>query len=327
MAAALLRAAANWLSEGNASGLGPGVRAMTAGYTKGADSTEALTDLRSYIAVRLPATYAACEHVLAKVAGLAPDFQPCSVMDLGAGPGTASWAAAEAWPEVANYTFVDFHPGLASLAKQLCSAAESPALEQAFAVHADLTRDDLPGSADMVVAAYALAEVALTEIPALTLKAWKAAQQALVIIEPGTPAGFARIAMVRQKLLELGAHILAPCPHQSNCPIAPPDWCHFSVRLPRSRIHMQAKQAKVPFEDEKFSYLVAMRHAAGAIAARILAPTQVSKSSVALKLCEEDGIKQRLVARRRPAAYKFAKKLAWGDGLTQQDMEQLWPEN
>ena len=34
------------------------------------------------------------------------------------------------------------------------------------------------------------------------------------------------------------------------------DWCHFSQRLPRSRDHMLLKDASVPFEDERYSYVV-----------------------------------------------------------------------
>jgi hypothetical protein len=37
------------------------------------------------------------------------------------------------------------------------------------------------------------------------------------------------------------------------------DWCHFSQRLPRSRDHMLLKDADVPFEDERYSYVVVTR--------------------------------------------------------------------
>ena len=48
------------------------------------------------------------------------------------------------------------------------------------------------------------------------------------------------------------------------------DWCHFSVRLPRSREHMHAKRAKVPFEDERFAYLAVSRMGAVTGLSRIL---------------------------------------------------------
>ena len=329
MSAPLLQAVAAYLAEGETSGLAAGARAMTAGYTEGQSSARALTDLRAYLVARLPATYAACHKVMNEVRQLQPQFNPGSVLDLGAGPGTASWAAAACWPDISSFTLFDSHAGLAAIANRLCREAESPGLAAARHVQADMTRDELPPPADLVLLSYALAELPLNQVEAIAAKAWQAARSALVIIEPGTPAGFARIRMAQDKLLKLGASHISPCPHQNRCPLPGDDWCHFAVRLPRSRLHMHAKTATVPFEDEKFSYLAVVREQVteAAAKARILAPPKVSKGEVALRLCETQGIVARQVARRHAASYKQAKKLTWGDALSQQEMEQLWPEN
>jgi ribosomal protein RSM22 (predicted rRNA methylase) len=69
----------------------------------------------------------------------------------------------------------------------------------------------------------------------------------------------------------------------------------------------------VPWEDEKFIYLAASRLPALARPARVLAPPQVSKAGVALKLCEPGGnVAERTVAKREGAPFKAAKKLRWG---------------
>ena len=80
----------------------------------------------------------------------------------------------------------------------------------------------------------------------------------LIAVEPGNPAGWSRILQVRERLIALGAHIAAPCPHAFACPVVAPDWCH-SRRVARSRMHRRIKFADVPWEDEKFIYLAASR--------------------------------------------------------------------
>jgi ribosomal protein RSM22 (predicted rRNA methylase) len=136
----------------------------------------------------------------------------------------------------------------------------------------------------------------------------------LVIVEPGTPSGWMRILSARSLLLAKGAHVLAPCPHALACPLVAPDWCHFSRRVARSRIHREIKEADVPWEDEKFIYLAASRMPGKAAEARVIAPPRRASGRVDLKLCRSDGVaERRLVTRREGEAYKRARRLDWGD--------------
>src|SRR6202000_2264000 len=102
-------------------------------------------------------------------------------------------------------------------------------------------------------------EMTGTQITALILAAWNRCSSALVIVEPGTPQGYRRILQARDLLLAREARILAPCPHQLPCPLAAPYWCHFAQRVPRSRDHRIVKSSTLAYEDEKFSYLIAVR--------------------------------------------------------------------
>jgi ribosomal protein RSM22 (predicted rRNA methylase) len=149
---------------------------------------------------------------------------------------------------------------------------------------------------------------------------WKASAGALALVEPGTPAGFERIRAARAALIASGASIAAPCPHAAACPIVAPDWCHFSERLARSRDHRLVKAADAPFEDEKFSYVVAVRPqvTVAACDARVLAPPGSSKASLSLKLCRLDGaIAERIVPRRDRVAHAALRRLRWGDAIDQ----------
>jgi ribosomal protein RSM22 (predicted rRNA methylase) len=171
--------------------------------------------------------------------------------------------------------------------------------------------------ADLVVASYALAEIGPARQGEVVDRLWGQTLGMLILVEPGTPAGFERILAARARLIGQGATALAPCPHDGACPIAAPDWCHFVQRLPRSRDHRLAKGADAPFEDEKFAYVAAARPgvALSARTPRVLAPPRTAKPGIDLKLCTAAGIEHRFVARRDKAAHAVARRLDWGDAL------------
>lgn len=275
-------------------------------------------DALAYAVTRLPATYAACATVLAEAARLAPDFAPRSLLDAGVGTGAASWAACDRWPGIAQATWLDHSGPFLDLAARLAVSGPT-ALAHARSLRTDLAASyDWP-RADLVVASYALAEIPKDQQDSTIGELWRSASGLLAIVEPGTPAGFERIRRARQVLLDKGATVLAPCPHGSACPIASPDWCHFSVRLPRSRDHRLAKSAQTPFEDEPFSYVIVARPDVVAIAPtpRVLAPPRHGKPGIALKLCGLDGqVEDRVVAKRDKIAFAATRRLGWGDVLS-----------
>lgn len=276
-----------------------------------------LADARAalaYIATRMPATYAAIHASLAALRERLPDFSPRTLLDIGAGPGTVMWAAHDLWPTLASATLLEASPAIRDLGERL--AADSPLVDIAWR-NADITRvaPDLAG-ANLVTLAYVLDELAPDQRSALVATLWTRTTNALVIVEPGTPAGWRRILDARDQLVTAGAHILAPCAHALACPITAPDWCHFSARLARSRVHRLAKGADVPWEDEKFIYLAAARTSASAAASRVLAPPESASGRVRLKLCQPDGsAAYRLVTRREGDAFRQARRADWGDVL------------
>lgn len=135
------------------------------------------------------------------------------------------------------------------------------------------------------------------------------------MVEPGTPAGHERIIGLRARLIDHGAHVIAPCPHDDACPLIAPDWCHFTQRLQRSKAHKHLKGADLPFEDEKFSYVILSRTPAMQHPARVLAQPKVTKIAVTAKLCASDGLEVSEIPHRDKAAYKRAKKWTWGDAI------------
>jgi ribosomal protein RSM22 (predicted rRNA methylase) len=76
-------------------------------------------DALAYALARMPATYAAVTASLNALGEIRPDFKPETLLDVGAGPGTATWAAAEAWPSLKRFTLLDANGALRELALDL----------------------------------------------------------------------------------------------------------------------------------------------------------------------------------------------------------------
>src|ERR1700757_4274566 len=76
-------------------------------------------DALAYALARMPATYAAVTASLNALREIRPGFAPTSLLDVGAGPGTASWAAAEAFSSLNGFTLLDANSALRALALDL----------------------------------------------------------------------------------------------------------------------------------------------------------------------------------------------------------------
>lgn len=267
----------------------------------------------AYLATRLAATYAAVRTSLAAIADVRPDWTPRTLLDAGAGPGSVLWAARDAWPSIGHAAMIEASDAIRQIGDTL--AREAGARTSWIAADIGRGMPDLE-RADLVTLSYVLGELAPAAIDPLIERLWELSQDVLLVVEPGTPAGWQRMMAVRDHLIARGAHLVAPCPHAGRCPLTAPDWCHFSRRVARSRIHRLAKDADVPWEDEKFIYLAVSRAPSNTAAARVLARPRISSGTVRLKLCCPSGqVEDRLVTKRQGEDYTVARRTDWGDRL------------
>ncbi len=302
----------------------------------GSSTIRSESDALAYALARMPATYAAVVASLNALREIRPKFTPVSLLDIGAGPGTATWAAAQAFESLDAFSAIDANPALRSLALDLMRDDLRLAGLRYAQREASAGLRDAPESADLVIASYVLGEMRMEQQAALAELMWTVTRDTLVVVEPGTPAGYQRIIDLRRRLVARGAHVIAPCPHDGECPLAAfpdetgtapprenasrqkatPDWCHFVQRLPRSRAHKHIKGAELPFEDEKFSYVVLARTPDRARPARVLAPPMVTKAAMRLKLCRPDGsVGFTTFPRRDKVSYARVRRTGWGDAV------------
>jgi len=270
-------------------------------------------DRLAYVAVRMPATYAAIRAVLGEVSHRRPDLAVRSLLDLGSGPGTGLWAATNTFTSVACATHVEVDRSMNEIARRLLAETTVGARVQSTWQHGDASKQYQVSPHDLALVAYLLGEVSPDARNQIVDAAWVVATGALVIVEPGTPAGFRCVLAARSRLVEQGATIIAPCPHDRLCPLPDDDWCHFGARLNRSSVHRNIKQATLAYEDEKYSYVIAVRVPRSGAEARVIRRPQFQTGRVFIELCSADGLARQTVSRSERESYRRARKLHWGD--------------
>jgi ribosomal protein RSM22 (predicted rRNA methylase) len=262
----------------------------------------------AYSAVRMPATFGAARTAHSHALKACP-VELYTLIDAGAGTGTAAWAAAELL-DLREITCLEREDAMLELGRTLM--AEGP---KANWIKCDLSAQPIPGTADLVVAPYALNELGEDARLFALEKLWNAAEKMLLVVEPGTPAHYRQLMKARDFLLERGAHIAAPCPHEGTCPMAEGDWCHFACRIARGRLHKRLKDADVPYEDEKFSYMAFVREGPANPRARVVGHPIIEKGRITVDVCRATGFERRAYFKRDGEAYKIARKLRWGDAI------------
>lgn len=269
-------------------------------------------DIEAYAAFRLPATFAAVYSALSQVKELLPDFNPQSFMDAGAGPGTAMWAAASIWPGLKNITLLEREMDMIKLGKRLAQYSSQSCIKDAEWINTDITKALDIHPRELVISSYVIGELTDDDRTVLIKKLWESTENILLIIEPGTKAGSQRIKKAREQLISSGAFSIAPCPHNMPCSMDNDDWCHFSQRVARSRLHRQVKSGELSYEDEKFSFLCMSRTKGKEIEGRLIRHPQIRKGHIILNLCTPDGLKNITITKKNRELFKAARDLHWG---------------
>ncbi|MGN1423215.1 MAG: small ribosomal subunit Rsm22 family protein [Oscillospiraceae bacterium] len=264
-------------------------------------------DIIAYAAVRMPATFGAVSRAL-ELALECFDDEITSVLDAGAGTGAAAIAAA----------LLTECPDITCLEREQCMTDMGKALSEAAGlgfswINRDLS-DGITERADLVTCAYCLNEMTPAQRTAAVKQLAEAARKMLVIIEPGTPAGFAQLKEARRQLIGMGMKIAAPCPNTGECPLPADDWCHFTARIQRSKLHKRLKGGDAPYEDEKFCFIAAVRQECSPCSARVLRHPRIESGRITLRLCTADGICDKIYT-AKSSLFKAARKSDSGDNF------------
>ena len=264
----------------------------------------------SYAISRMPATYAAVSSVLEQILDSYHESLT-SIIDVGAGTGAAVWAINDRTTSN-DIKCLEREESMISIGKKLM---ENTDLNDVKWDKFDILKDDIKENGDLVISSYMINELPKEEREKAVKKMWNATNKLLVIIEPGTPAGFANILEIRNNILNLGGNIVAPCCSIGKCPIAKDDWCAFYTRIARSSIHRQAKNGTLGYEDEKFSYIAFSKVPVDNKGERILRHPQINSGYVKVKVCTANGIEEKTYSKKDKEIYKKVRKMNAGQKI------------
>ena len=250
----------------------------------------------AYATARLPSTYAAIKNVMQRLKqSVKTPWEPKNMLDFGAGPGTAAWAAQSVWPSSKiQVTAVEASSSMANLGYEIMnmcsqrsnhtqSTSETNVQQHSKGYRNGESLDIRWGpffprdrkrliKFDICIAAYSLNELQNdVQRHQVLNKLMHSSQKYIILIEPGTPHGFSIIEDSRRYILKVSRklgipyHVVAPCPHDGPCPLASArSWCHFSQRHFRTeeqRIAVTSLTGKAPRDTymERFSYVILER--------------------------------------------------------------------
>jgi len=272
----------------------------------------------AYIASRMPATFKAIEYSLGEIKTISPNIKIESALDLGAGPGTSLWTLLSVFDHLkenikdsfSNVCLVEKDEKMIFYAKKLLENLKT-SKKIIFEKNDILKIKNY--DFDLVILSYVANELKNYELDKIIKRWFFSKSKIILFVEPGTKYGFKNIKYIRDNLIKKGCFLIAPCPNTLKCPMPKNDWCHFYVRVKRSKIHKYIKGGSLGYEDEKFSYVIATKDSIKYPKARILRFAKKTKQEMNFTLCKDGKILLEKVLRKDKKRYKMAEKLNWGD--------------
>lgn len=255
-------------------------------------STQAMT----YAIGRMPATYSVIKYILEKFKSNYAMFS--KVLDIGSGCGSLPIALDN---QNIDYTGIDYSKEMISVAQELTGS-------YLHFYNEDIQFFSFKGRYEAVFASYSLNEIQNLEV--VLHKIYSVSSHYVFIIEPGTPKGYKNILLAKKIAKEYGFQAILPCASDC-CFLKEGDWCHFSIRVPRTKIHTQLKGGILPYEDEKFSYVVFSKNADDVPVNNIVIKNPMKRKGHSIfDVCTKNGLERRIISHKN-----LKQKIEWGDEL------------
>ncbi|KAI0035111.1 mitochondrial small ribosomal subunit Rsm22-domain-containing protein [Vararia minispora EC-137] len=237
-------------------------------------------DGTAFATIALPGHYSAIYTVLNETRNrLGRDWFVDTVYDWGSGTGSALWCTEST---LTRYTAIEARKGLALIGQQLLDGVDIGKIDLQWkkSFSEGVRHSQADGKNSLAISSFYLSCLQSVERKKVLKSMWESGADVMVLIDHSTPTGFNHIIEAREYLLNLGkreaaddpeshgqivgAHVLAPCPHDGDCPIFHDPAsarlvCGFKQRMQRPGFVRYTKHSGVGHEDMGYSYVVIRR--------------------------------------------------------------------
>ncbi len=263
-------------------------------------------DVLAYSIMRMPATFCAINKALKETLRIY-STKISTVLDVGAGTGAGEWAILNNL-DVDKIICIERDNYMKLLGERLLINERNILWKDQ-----DIVNTEIHDNADLVITSYMINELKEEAKDRVINNILNSFNKISIFIEPGTPEGFKNIRKIQKIAIEKNLNILAPCTSQVECKLPIDDWCHSVVRVERNKVHKFLKNADVPYEDEKFSYIAISREKIDNKGSRILRHPSISTGYINVKLCINGDIQEKTITKKDKELFKKVKKLKCGD--------------
>lgn len=153
----------------------------------------------AYSIMRMPATYAANVKVLEYVFRKVNKEEIKNIIDIGAGVGTSAWAMLQ-YIDNPNILCIEKQKDMQELGMHIMSGIE--ALKNVYWENLDIINSNIKKAADLVMCSYVINEIPKEKRIDIVNKIISLSNNLAIIIEPGTPAGFENIKLIKKYAVE-----------------------------------------------------------------------------------------------------------------------------
>lgn len=257
------------------------------------------TDSSLYAISRMPATYSVIYSLVETLAkqGLIENVE--TVLDVGSGTGAGYFALKEL-DEDLDITLVERDRNMIEIFKTLTE-------NKVDVEKADASSFVFEDKADLVLTSYVLSEMTEQVRNQTFDNLAKSSNKYVLVIDTGTPNTYNEMMKLKDYATKKGLRVVAPC-MAIKCPLKD-DYCQFYARVERSSLHKLAKGGTLPYEDEKYFYLLFAKDEVNVEGERVIRRPMIKENNISLVLCTKEGVKNKACTKKDKDEFKRAKKI------------------